>query len=154
MASLSSRASSFHCIRFLVLCWMSTKRASRYSLNRLALSSTCIFRRRKQPWQSTLKEGHTKLDMCGANPSSPSPSLWGWVNSEIGWVPPWTALPRAAKVMNVLISCRCTTSCTGKCSCYNKGIVCTDRCRCSGHCYGRSNPPPTPLSQTNNIAVM
>ncbi len=84
----------------------------------------------------------------------PSPSLWGWVKSEIGWVPSWTALPRAAKVINVLISCRCTTGCTGKCSCYNKGIVCTDRCRCSGHCYGRSNPLPTPLSQTNNIAVM
>ena len=38
------------------------------------------------------------------------------------------------------------TSCTRRCSCYNNGLVCTARCRCSGHCYGRSNPPPTPPS--------
>ena len=69
MTSLSSRASSSHCIRCLVLWRMSTKRARRYSRNRLALSS--IFRRRKQPWKSTLKERHTKRDMYGANPSSP-----------------------------------------------------------------------------------
>ena len=68
----------------------------------------------------------------------PSPSLWSWVKSETGWVPSWTALPRAAKVMNVLISC----GCTGRSSCYNKGIVCTARCRCSGHCYGHFDPPP------------
>ena len=48
MESLSPRASSSHCIRCLVLWRMSTKRASRYSRNRLALSST--FRRRKRPW--------------------------------------------------------------------------------------------------------
>ena len=86
----------------------------------------------------------------GANPSSPTSVAWpeprGWVKSEIGWVPSWISLPRAAKVMNVLNSCGCTTSCTGRCSCYNKGIVCTARCRCSGHCYGRSNPSPTPSS--------
>ena len=27
--------------------------------------------------------------------------------------------------MNVLISCGCTTSCIGSCSCYKKGLVCT-----------------------------
>ena len=48
----------------------------------------------------------------------------------------WTALPRAAKTMNVLIICGWTTSCPGSCSCYKKGILCTARCRCSGHCYG------------------
>ena len=81
----------------------------------------------------------------------PSPSLWGWVKPEIGWVPSRTALPRAAKVMNGLISCGCTTSCTGKCSRYNKGIVCTARCRCSRPCYGRSNPPPTPPSKLTTL---
>ena len=95
------------------------------------------------------KERHTKLDMYGANPSSPSkcsPSLSGWLKLEIGSVPSRTALPRAAKVMNVLISCGCTTSCTGKCPCYNMGSMCTTRCRCSGHSYVRSNPPHTPPS--------
>ena len=60
----------------------------------------------------------------------PSPRLWGWVKSEIGWVQSWTALPRADNVMNVLNSCGCTTSCTGRCSFYKKGTVCTARCRC------------------------
>ena len=46
----------------------------------------------------------------------PSPILWGWVKSETGWVPFWTALPRASKAMNVLIICGCTTSCTERCS--------------------------------------
>ena len=73
----------------------------------------------------------------------PSPNLWGWVKSETGWVPFWTPLPRAAKAMNVLISCGCTTWCTGSCSCYKKGFVCTAICKCSGHCHGRSNHPPT-----------
>ena len=55
----------------------------------------------------------------------PSPNLYGWAKSETGWVPFWTALPRAAKTMIVLISCgRC---CTGRCSCYKKGFVCTAR---------------------------
>ena len=50
----------------------------------------------------------------------PSPSLWGSVKSETGWVPFWTALPRAVKAISVLISCGCTTTCTGRCSCYKK----------------------------------
>ena len=71
----------------------------------------------------------------------PSPNLWGWIKSETGWVPFWTALPRAAKAMNVLISCGCTARRTGRC--YKKGIVCTAICKCSGHCYGRSSHPAT-----------
>ena len=79
----------------------------------------------------------------------PSLSLWGWVKSETGWVPFWTALPRAVKAMNVLISCGCTTRCTGRCSCYNKGLMCTPRCSCSG-------APILLLHrlQTNSIGVM
>ena len=40
----------------------------------------------------------------------PSPSLWGWVKSETGWVSFWTAFPRAAKVMNVLQEGSCVHS--------------------------------------------
>ena len=69
----------------------------------------------------------------------PSPSLWGWVKSETGWVPFWTAIPRAAKVMDVLLAAAAPQVAL-------KSLVCTARCRCSGHCYGRSNPPPTPPS--------
>ena len=68
------------------------------------------------------------------------------IKSETGWVPFWTALHRATETMNVLISCGCTTSCTGRYSCYKKGFVCTVRCRCPGHCYGHSNNPSLPPS--------
>ena len=128
MASLSSRASSFHCIRFLVLWRMSTKRACRYSLNRLALSSTCIFPDESSLGRALVEHVKRTTHQAGyvwgqpiiAKQVLPSPSLWGWVKFDIGWVPSWTALPRAAKVMNVFLSCGCTTSCAGSCSRYNK----------------------------------
>ncbi len=69
----------------------------------------------------------------------PSPSLWGWVASEFGWLPFWTTLPRAAKALEVLVKCGCTTNCKGRCSCYKKGLVCTARCKCGGSCYGRGS---------------
>ena len=60
----------------------------------------------------------------------PSLSLWGWVKSETSWVPFWTALPRTAKAMNVLISCGCPIRCCGRYSCCKKGLVCTALCKC------------------------
>ena len=96
--------------------------------------------------RTTYQAGYVWGQYVIAEQVLPSPSLCGWVKSETGWVPFWTALPRAAKAIHELIFCGCTTSCTGRCSCYKKGIVCTARCSCSGHCYGRSNPPPTPTS--------
>ena len=42
----------------------------------------------------------------------PSPSSWGWVKSESGWVPFWTPLPRAAKALEELVSCGCTKICS------------------------------------------
>ena len=62
--------------------------------------------------------------------------------------------PRAVKAMPELTCCRCTTSCTGRRSCYKKDLVCTARCGCSGHFYGRSNPPTMPPSNYQHIAVM
>ena len=96
--------------------------------------------------RTTLQAGYVWGQSIIATQVLPSPSLWGWVQSETRWVPFWTALPRAANTKNVLISCGCNTSCTGRCSFYEKDIVCTARCRYSGHYYGRSNPPPTPPS--------
>ena len=88
---------------------------------------------------------HQARYVCGqsiiAKQVLPSPSLWGWVKSEIGWVPSWTALPRAANVMNVLNSCGCTTSCTGRCSCY-KNVLCAQLDADAQNTAGRSNPPP------------
>ena len=73
----------------------------------------------------------------------PSPSSWGWAESESGWVPFWTPLPPAAKALEELVSCGCTKSCAGKCSCYKKGLVCAARCKCGGNCYGQPGPSTT-----------
>ena len=87
--------------------------------------------------RTTRQAGYVWGQYIIAKQMLPSPSLWGWVKYETSWAPFWTALPRAAKAMHEMICCGCTTSCTGRCSCYKKGIVCTARCSCSGHYPGR-----------------
>ena len=85
----------------------------------------------------------------------PSPSLWGWVKSETGWVPFWTALTRAAKAMNVLISCGCTTRCTAL-----EGVSVTRRVLCAQlYANAQDTAMGAPIlllrrPQTNTIAVM
>ena len=76
----------------------------------------------------------------------PSPGSWGWVESECGWVPFWTPLPRATKPLEELVSCGCTKGCTGRCSCCKRGLVCTARCKCGGKCYGQPGPSSTPTA--------
>ena len=71
----------------------------------------------------------------------PSP---GWVESESGWVSFWTPLPRAAKALEELVSCGCTKTCAGKCSCYKRSLVCTARCKCAGKYYKDTNWQLTP----------
>ena len=138
MASLSSKASSFHCIRFLV---QQIFAQSSRTFERMYLRPT------KAAWLSTLKVRHSK-PIHHRQKVLPSrlarASVVGSNLKSAGYHP---GLPRAAKVMNVLISCGCTKSCTGRRFCYKKGIVCTARCRCPGHCYRRSNPHPTPSSE-------
>ena len=80
--------------------------------------------------RTTHQAGYVWVQSIIAKQVLPSPNLWGWVKSETGWVPFWTALPRVAKAVNI------------SCSCYKMGLVCTALCKCSGHCYGRSNHPP------------
>ena len=60
--------------------------------------------------RTTHQEGYVWGQSIIAKQVLPSSSLCGWVKSETGWVPFWTALP--TKSMNVLISCGCTTMCT------------------------------------------
>ena len=87
------------------------KRASRYSLNRFALSS--IFHWQKQPKviahvkRMTYHTGYVW-------------GLWGWVKSETAWEPFWTALPWTTKAM---LHCKVLLLQEDYCV----------RCRCSGH---------------------
>ena len=68
----------------------------------------------------------------------PSPSLWGWTPIENNWIPYWTQLPRAVKAMaHLMIRCKCSTRCTGNCTCSKEGVDCTDLCKCGCSCYVR-----------------
>ena len=52
----------------------------------------------------------------------PSPDSWGWAMSEFGWVLFWTPLSQASEALEELVSCSCTKSCVGRCSCFKKGL--------------------------------
>ncbi len=88
----------------------------------------------------TYQAGYVWGQSLVANQVLPSPGSWGWTHTESGWVPFWTPLPPAAKALEELVSCGCTKSCAGKCSCYKRGLVCTARCKCGGNCYGQPAP--------------
>ncbi len=65
----------------------------------------------------------------------PSPSEWGWLNSDQEWIPKWTDLPDASSACNELIHCGCKEACHGNCKCSKASLRCTTLCACSGHCY-------------------
>ena len=79
----------------------------------------------------------------------PIPNLWGWANSETGRVPFWTAVPRAAKAINVLIA-----------EVALKGVPITRTVLCAQlYANAEDTAMGSPilllrLPQTNNIAVM
>ena len=47
----------------------------------------------------TYQAGYVWGQSLVAEQTLPSPASWGWVESECGWVPFWTPLPRAAKAL-------------------------------------------------------
>ena len=77
----------------------------------------------------------------------PSPSKWGWAESESCWVPFWTPLPWTATSLEVLVRCGYTKHCAGKCPCKKKGLVCTARCKCGGQFYRQSGCIQTPTAK-------
>ena len=98
--------------------------------------------------RATYQAGYVWGQSLVAEQVLPSPGSWGWVESECGWQPFWTPLPRAAKALEELVSCGCTKSCAGKCSCYKRGLVCTARCKCGGTCYGQPRSTTTLFATT------
>ena len=64
----------------------------------------------------------------------PSPTEWGWEQSENGWIPKWTDLPEASVACQELIRCGCKKSCQGLCKCFRANLSCTTLCACAGHC--------------------
>ena len=64
----------------------------------------------------------------------PSPSNWGWEETQDGWMAKWTTLPEASTVCNELLRCGCKKSCQGLCKCFRAKLKCTFLCACAGHC--------------------
>lgn len=94
------------------------------------------------PTQDALRQ-HIKGAMYQANtwnlalvprPFLPSPSDWGWVDTDAGWQPLWTTLPEASQACYELVHCGCKKGCTGHCKCKKAALKCTALCSCSGDC--------------------
>ena len=64
----------------------------------------------------------------------PSPSNWGWEETQDGWMAKWTTLPEASTACNELLRCGCKKSCQGLCKCFRAKLKCTFLCACAGHC--------------------
>ena len=97
--------------------------------------------------RATYQAGYVWDQSLIAEQVLPSPDKWGWAESESGWVPFWTPLPQATKALEELVRCGWTKSCAGKCSCKEKGLVCTAQCKRGGQCYGQSGCIQTPSSK-------
>ncbi|KAJ8397883.1 hypothetical protein AAFF_G00435720 [Aldrovandia affinis] len=72
--------------------------------------------------------------MMICTPELPSPSEWGWVQSDNGWGICWTTLPEATEACRQLITCGCKKGCKGQCKCVKATLQCTALCHCVGDC--------------------
>lgn len=72
--------------------------------------------------------------MMVCTPELPSPSEWGWVCSDNGWVIHWTTLPEATQACRQLLKCDCKNGCRGQCKCVRATLQCTALCHCGGVC--------------------
>lgn len=72
--------------------------------------------------------------MMICTPDLPSPSEWGWVQSDNGWKIYWTTLPEATEACRQLITCGCKKGCRGQCKCVKASLQCTALCHCIGEC--------------------
>ncbi len=73
------------------------------------------------------KAGHVWAQMLIAVPNLPSPSEWGWVQTN----KKWTGLPEASKACRELISKK---GCRSRCKCVKAALQCTALCQCGGQC--------------------
>lgn len=85
--------------------------------------------------RATYQAGHVWGQTLQTMQELPSPSEWGWVKSEDGWIPHWSDLAEASKACSELIRCGCKKGCRGNCKCTKADLPCTALCFCSGSCY-------------------
>ena len=58
----------------------------------------------------------------------PSPSNWGWEETQDGWMAKWTTLSEASAACNELLHCDCNKSCQGLCKCFRAKLKCDRIC--------------------------
>ena len=78
--------------------------------------------------------GHCRGQALVPKMNLPSPSQWGWMQSDAGWKPFWTTLPDVSSSCDALIKCRCKKGCRSNCSCVRVTLMCTALCTCGGDC--------------------
>ena len=68
-----------------------------------------------------------------ANPTLPSPEIFGSTVDENGWVPVMTKILPAPDAIIYLVKCKCAKQrcSTNRCQCRKAGLSCTDLCNCS-----------------------
>jgi hypothetical protein len=84
--------------------------------------------------RATFQAGYCWGQMMIASPELPSPSEWGWVQSDNGWDIYWTTLPEATQACRQLLRCGCKKGCRGQCKCMKNALQCTALCFCGGQC--------------------
>ena len=68
-------------------------------------------------------------------PVLPSPTSWGWRQTEDGsYEPICTTLLEASKSCSELVSCGCKKGCRNRCKCKKANLQCTGLCVCEGEC--------------------
>ena len=85
--------------------------------------------------RAVFQGGHVWGQILVPQPVLPSPSSWGWIQTDDGlYEPHWTTLPEASKTCYKLISCGCKKGCRSRCKCKKASLKCTALCVCEGEC--------------------
>ena len=59
----------------------------------------------------------------------PSPTTYGWKDSNNEWQPHWITIPEVSKACQELVKCACTGRCL-HCKCAKAGLKCSMLCKC------------------------
>jgi len=136
---------TMHCIeRFVVLLYDRTSPytdvnearkklfAKRNSVQRIPPTYDALEQHVKR---SVFQGGYVWGQVLVPQPVLPSPTSWGWRQTEDGsYEPLWTTLPEASKSCFELVSCGCKKGCRNRCKCKKANLQCTGLCACEGEC--------------------
>ena len=64
-------------------------------------------------------------------PIIPSPSLYGWKETEKVWKPDWITIPEVSESCRDLVKCGCSGDCQIRCKCKGANLPCSALCKCN-----------------------